>query len=100
MTEVEKIHTAQDFITWKLQKTAKTKMISLIWIRDKMVPAGEIYRLKVYAGAKRAVFTFTKDELTKWYGSWKGEMKFLRRVREILAEIEGRECKRQRLPAR
>ena len=100
MTEEDKLHTAQDFITWKLQQKASTKIIAFTWIRDKMDPTGEIYRLTVYAGAKRAVFTFTKDELIIWYDSKKWEMRFLRRVQEILAEIEGRECKRQRLPAR
>ena len=100
MIEENKLHTAQDFITWKLQKTARTKTIAITWVRDKTDPTGEIYRLTVYAGAKRAVFTFTKDELTKWYDSKKWEMRFLKRVQEIFAEIEGRECKRQRLPAR
>ena len=89
MIEEDKLHTAQDFITWKLQKTAKTKTIALIWIRDKIDPSAGIYRLTVYAGAKRAVFTFTKDELTKWYDSKKWEMRFLRRVQEILTKTGG-----------
>jgi len=71
MTKAEKLHTAQDFTTWMLQKTARTKIIAFTWIRDEMDPVVEIYRLTVYAGAKRAVFTFTKDELTKWYDSKK-----------------------------
>ncbi len=94
MIEEDKLHTAQDFITWKLQKTARTKTIAITWIRDRTDPAAGIYRLKVYAGAKKAVFTFTQDELTKWYDSWKWEMRFLRRVKEILAGIGVRECKR------
>ena len=86
MTEENRLHTAQDFITWKLQKTAKTKTIAITWIRDKMDPSAGIYRLTVYAGAKKAVFTFTKDELTKWYDSWRWEARLLRKVQEILAE--------------
>jgi hypothetical protein len=85
MTEENRLHTAQDFITWKLQKTAKTKTIAITWIRDNAKPAG-IYHLKVCAGAKKAVFTFTKDELTKWYDSWRWETRLLRKVQEILTE--------------
>jgi hypothetical protein len=87
MTKAEKLHTAQDFIAWELQKTAKTKTITLIWSCGRIDPTGEIYRLAIFTDAKRTNFTFTKDELTKWYGSKKWEIKFLRRVREILAEM-------------
>ena len=94
MTEEDKLQIAQGFITWKLLKTARTQTIAIAWIRDKTDPAAGIYRLKIYAGERNAVFTFPKDELTKWYDSWKWEMRFLRRVREILGEIGVRKCRR------
>ena len=100
MTEEDKLYTAQDFIIWKLQKMDRRKTIDISWIRDKTDLASGTHRLKVFAGTKKVVFTFTTDELTKWYDYWKWEKIFLRRVQEILAEIGVRECKRQPLPAR
>ena len=100
MTEEDKLHTAQNFITWKLKKTARTKTTAITWVQDKTDPKAGIYRLTVYADGTRDVFTFTTDELTKWYDSWRWETRFLKRVREILAETGVRECKRQPLPER
>ncbi len=84
-----KILGAQQFITNHLKKTATKQINDFTWHQKEINMTVHLFRLTIYSGDKSSVFAFTKDELIEDYEAKKWEKRLNRRVKEILAEIEG-----------
>jgi len=85
MTEPEKLRAAQDYVTRELQEYGKTN--GMTWNQDPLDSAFGIYRLAVFRGGEKSVFTFSKSELLENYGSQQWEKELRSHIGEILTEL-------------
>ena len=82
------ISKAQQFIRTQLEKKVSDKMIGLMWGGTGLKLRPNQYGLVIYKGKEKMVFTFTKDELIKGYGSTEWKKRLLARINEILRRLE------------
>ena len=85
MTEPEKLRAAQDYVTRELQ--VYDKINGMTWNQDPLDSAFGIYRLAIYHGGEKSVFTFSKSELLGNYGSRQWEKELRSHIGEILMEL-------------
>ncbi len=79
---------AQNLIKNQLGKKLREEMIGLMWGGASLKLGPNQYGLVIYKGKKKTVFTFTKDELIKGYGSTEWKKRLLVRINEILRRLE------------
>ena len=82
------ISKAQKFIRTQLEKKASDQIIGLMWDGTSFNLGPNEYGLVIYKGKKKTVFTFTKDELIKGYGSTEWKIRLLKKINEILRRME------------
>ena len=85
MTEPENLRAAQDYVTRELHKYGKIN--GMTWNQDPLDPAFGLYRLAVFRGGEKSVFTFSKSELIENYGSQQWEKELRSHIGEILTEL-------------
>ncbi len=96
MSDFDEIRLAQEYVINQLQKAKPNNIYALSWRQEEINTLVEEIRFTVYSGDKSYVFTFTEKELIEGYGTKIWEKRLTRRVKEVLAEIEGEGCKRRR----
>ena len=96
MSDFDEIRLAQEYVFNQLQKAKPNNIYALSWRQEEINTLVEEIRFTVYSGDKSYVFTFTEKELIEGYGTKIWEKRLTRRVKEILAEIEGEGCKQRR----
>jgi len=87
MTKAEKLHTAQDFITWELQKKATDRVDALSWKQTPQDRATKFHRLVIFRGGKKSTFTFTEYELLEDYGSKQWEKQLRGHINDMMIEF-------------
>ena len=87
VSEPEKLQYAKDYIARELLQQGADRVDEISWYQGPWDPAAGIYRLTVSRDREKTIFTFTKYELLKNYGSpgWKKDLR--NHINDILTEL-------------
>jgi len=80
---------AQKYIIFQLKKKGSKEMADPLWSSKSVNLDPDEFGLTIHTGKKKNIFTFTKDELIKGYGSRAWKDRLLARIKEILKKIGG-----------
>jgi hypothetical protein len=87
MTEAEKLHNVQHFITRELQKQGADRVGALTWEQTPQDRVTNIHRLVLFLGGEKSIFTFTEYELLDNYGSKQWEKQLQSHVNAVRTEL-------------